>query len=100
MGDIIDLNEYRERKSLVVLDASANCYDDSCVNRGECANHITAGDFRTDGGDTPNLVIEDHIIKCDRTINERLSGALVVHDNKLINHSDWLAIIDNGKEYE
>ncbi len=34
-----------------------HCLDKNCFYKHECAQHITAGDFRTEGGITPKLVV-------------------------------------------
>jgi len=31
------------------------CRDDTCPHRRNCANHCSAGDFRTEDGSTPDL---------------------------------------------
>ena len=35
-----------------------------CPYKHECAQHITAGDFRTEGGITPKLVIKERTVWC------------------------------------
>lgn len=36
------------------------CYADECPHARDCANHTSAGDHRTEGGETPRLVVLDN----------------------------------------
>ena len=41
--------------------------EESCYHQSECANHTTAGDFRSEGGFTPNLLLgDDGSWTCDK----------------------------------
>lgn len=52
------------------------CLSDGCPYRKECANHRSAGDFRSEDGFTPELTVEGEKIFC-ATINEK---ALEIRD--------------------
>jgi hypothetical protein len=41
-----------------------DCLDEKCRYRKECANHRTAGDFRCEGGFTPDLFEENNVFFC------------------------------------
>lgn len=41
--------DYNQGQTMVI------CLDETCPYRRDCANHVTAGDFREEGGLTPNL---------------------------------------------
>jgi tellurite resistance-related uncharacterized protein len=73
------------------------CLEESCPFRRECANHTTAGDFRSEGGVTPRLSILNGQIGCntiyadeDETItyqsipvDHENTGALVLNDGNI-----------------
>ena len=59
--------------------------DKECPHRKDCANHATAGDFRTEGGDSPDLVETDSGWQCSQQPTQTGSGAILtdgahVHD--------------------
>jgi hypothetical protein len=64
---------------VVVVDGQIpTCYDESCPHAGSCANHDTAGNFRTEDGLTPNLTKILGVWMCDQ--NPRLNnGARLVN---------------------
>jgi hypothetical protein len=41
------------------------CENDDCQYRYECANHQSAGDFRTDGGIQPRLMYIRGVLHCE-----------------------------------
>ncbi len=41
-----------------------DCQEDECKHAFQCANHRTAGDYRSTGGFTPKLTIEDRKNHC------------------------------------
>lgn len=60
--------------SLAILEpVNLNCStqmpecNNTCMSSRECAQHYTAGDFRTEDGNTPNLIVKDGNFCCDRT---------------------------------
>lgn len=48
------------------------CREQLCPFRRECAQHETAGDFRTEGGFTPELLIIGNACYCDTCHEEPL----------------------------
>lgn len=48
------------------------CREKLCPFRRECAQHETAGDFRTEGGFTPELIIIGNACYCDTCHEEPL----------------------------
>ncbi len=78
----------RERKFLVELKVTKNTYilcevgPGICMNSRDCAQHITAGDFRTEGGDTPSLYLYDTKVYCDKKVQRNSNGALKLKDNR------------------
>lgn len=54
------------------------CQDNLCPHRKECANHCTAGDFRVEGGSTPDLnQMPDGSWECSQKPVARGDGALL-----------------------
>lgn len=65
------------------------CHSKECGLRSECANHATAGDFRTEDGETPNLFMDaERNIFCDRTTDGGAQGAMLLVNGNL-NRYDW-----------
>lgn len=74
-----------------------NCLEENCPFWRECANHITAGDFRSEDGITPKLSILNGQIGCstiyadkdDTTTYQSIptghesAGALVLNDGNI-----------------
>lgn len=49
------------------LSIPLNCLSTDCPLLYECTNHVTAGDFRSEQGISPNLkLVEDNVL-CDKT---------------------------------
>lgn len=81
-----------------------DCLEDSCPFKGECANHETAGDFRSEDGFTPELSVVDGQWSCktyDRephsgeylenfpeNTNKLPQGNLVLREGKLMRYVD------------
>ena len=53
-----------------------DCRMETCPFCRECANHCTAGDFRTEGGFTPQLTVEIEKVFCTGVAEDRGEGAL------------------------
>ena len=45
----------------VVKNDRINCQESECLFRKECANHETAGEYRVEGGFSPELVVNTHM---------------------------------------
>lgn len=45
--------------------AAVQCLEDKCPWNRVCANHVTAGDFRTEGGSRPLLRLKQGEIFCE-----------------------------------
>jgi len=54
------------------------CLDVTCPFKQNCANHTTAGDYRTEDGLTPDLVKTDAGWKCNRCPGQTGCGAIMV----------------------
>lgn len=53
------------RINVRVFDAGGiDCLDEKCPFRKECANHRTAGDFRSEDGFTPDIFEENNVFFC------------------------------------
>lgn len=50
------------------------CCDEECKYRKECAQHETAGFFRTEDGFTPELLIIGNLCYCDTKDRASLKG--------------------------
>lgn len=68
----------------VVVDASGGpnmipiCFAANCARRAYCANHQTAGDYRTEDGMTPNLVLRDGQWLCTKKVGPN-NGAILAN---------------------
>ncbi|MHC4188431.1 MAG: hypothetical protein ACYSUB_01980 [Planctomycetota bacterium] len=62
------------------------CLDEKCLHSRECANHTSAGDFRTEDGSTPNLTKTDEEWVCTKLPLQLGKGAVLVDRNHVI---DW-----------
>jgi len=60
------------------------CQEESCMHKRECANHKTAGDFRSEGGMTPHLSFVDGEWFCEKEDTEFQEGAMLLREGKLI----------------
>jgi len=47
-----------------LVDRYFSCCSNSCMYRRECAQHVTAGDFRMEGGFTPDVVLLNGRVLC------------------------------------
>jgi hypothetical protein len=61
-----------------------NCHEENCPHTRECALHITAGEFRSEGGMTPFIRPKDGSFQCSKASDPTRSGSLVWHDGQLI----------------
>lgn len=52
---------------LVVVEPNGICWDNECKHWKDCANHVTAGQYRSEGGRTPNLRENNGKVTCDKT---------------------------------
>jgi len=70
-----------------------DCLSDSCAFKRECANHKTAGEFRSEGGFTPELY-EKHgeyfCETCDREIDEDIRYACFPVDSDKLGQGEIL----------
>ncbi len=62
---------------------SLECNSISCPNKLDCAQHYTAGDFRSESGRTPNVIKIDDSYVCDGTMSDSL-GMLVFKQGQLV----------------
>jgi hypothetical protein len=54
------------------------CSADDCPHHKECANHSSAGDHRSHGGDTPTLVKSEGEWLCTKCPESRGRGAILI----------------------
>jgi len=66
----------------VVLNGNV-CEDKKCALRHDCANHYTAGEFREESGNTPNVKVVDDKIVCNRTVGAHHQGMVYLVDGVL-----------------
>ena len=66
----------REFKFEILPSGYINCLETGCMLTRECANHDTAGDFRSEGGGTPIIKIIGKQILCKQKFSRRHSGAV------------------------
>ena len=55
------------KKDFVLVGNEIICENQNCPLRSECANHTTAGEFRTEGGLKPNLIKSGKGYICEQT---------------------------------
>ncbi len=53
--------------------AAVQCLEDHCPWKRVCANHASAGDFRTEGGSRPILTLKNGVVHC-QTIHSPGNG--------------------------
>lgn len=69
-------------------DTAFFCQSKTCEFIKECAQHESAGDFRSESGDTPNVIsINEHFF-CNYTLNEHSRGMLLIDNGKLIAYEE------------
>ena len=66
------------------------CLDERCKHKRECANHTTAGDFRSEGGDTPDLVKTGKGWRCNREPMNNGMGAILTDETYMGDSDDPL----------
>lgn len=71
------LPDNREPVSVNVHAEFPLCLDNECPHAGECANHTTAGDYRSEDGPTPDLTKTLSGWSCNRSLTERGRGAIL-----------------------
>lgn len=60
------------------------CEDNDCGYIRDCANHSSAGDFRSEGGSTPDVKLIDGKIVCSKTIRVNGCGMVCLRDGRLM----------------
>ena len=50
------------------------CLEETCLYRKNCANHVSAGDFRSEDGFTPELNLRQGNVHCKTTDHLPMSG--------------------------
>lgn len=60
------------------------CKADDCQQERECANHFTAGDFRSEDGMTPDLAVTTDAWYCTKKDSGVNDGCLIFKDGKII----------------
>jgi len=65
-----------------ITPASVFCKE-TCPNQGECAQHETAGDFRSEDGMTPTLILKDGKAYCTKKDTKERWGALRIKNGSL-----------------
>lgn len=52
-------------KSKIFKTGGIDCLETDCPFKETCANHTTAGDFRSEGGFTPEIFEENNVVFCN-----------------------------------
>lgn len=60
----IDMKIHTDPKGLY---KSINCLETNCLYRASCANHTSAGDYRSEDGFRPELYLQDGEVYCKTT---------------------------------
>lgn len=69
-------------KTAIIIEGGAIiCEDKQCPQKKECANHVTAGDFRSEDGFTPNLIKVEKQYYCDK--KETKSSGMLLESGKV-----------------
>lgn len=53
------------------------CFEEDCIFKHECANHVTAGDFRTEDGLVPDISLVEGVYHCSRDPVCTMRGAVL-----------------------
>ena len=61
-----------------------SCMSKTCSYTDECANHESAGDFRSEGGSRGNISIVDDKLSCDETIIPNCIGMVYLKHEKIM----------------
>lgn len=67
-----------------------DCGEDSCLFVKTCAQHSSAGDFRSEGGMTPDLAWVNNQWYCSKKETDRDIGAILKKGNRFLVLSDYL----------
>ncbi len=70
------LPDNREPVPVYIRDKFPLCLDKECAYKSKCANHTTAGDFRSEDGRTPDLARTPSGWSCSRSLTRR-AGAIL-----------------------
>jgi|694.fasta_scaffold04876_22 hypothetical protein len=97
------VNKAPHQISVKVYDLGGiDCLEGSCPFKKECANHETAGDFRSEDGFTPELYKEGEVFFCktkNKPANAKYpelpfetkgNGSLIIKNSELVIHDDRL----------
>lgn len=69
------------------------CEADDCQQERECANHCTAGDFRSEDGMTPDLALISNNWHCTKKDSKQRNGALIFKDGNIqLWPDDWRGV--------
>ncbi len=92
--------------------AGTDCVAADCPHQRRCAQHTSAGDHRSEGGPTPDLLVENGKIYCQQTLrtdlhgyaSQRPDGRLVVRgpdgEFEQLLHGDLGALRELLQQYE
>lgn len=84
-----------ERRKLVNLGLAMEnkapiCTTKHCIYRKECAQHETAGDYRSEDGLTPSLYKDGNDVFCDRqVVNEDVGNGILIYKNGVFELSEF-----------
>lgn len=77
-------HQMRDTVAVKIYGQYPACLDTECKHKKECANHTSAGDYRSEDGDTPNLVKTANGWLCSREPADKGLGAILT-DGSYIN---------------
>jgi hypothetical protein len=81
-------NSQIEIKLVGELKSFPECQEVLCPNKGECANHCTAGEFRLDDGFTPKMKKDGEIYFCSKQMTD-------IHGSLILNNDGNLVLCDS-----
>lgn len=62
------------------------CLDDECEHKRVCANHESAGDYRSEDGPTPNVSIVNNELSCNKQLTNSV-GMACIRNGKIVVYS-------------
>lgn len=71
MDNLMKINVEPKEKYQAVI-----CIEPYCKFKSTCANHTTAGDFRSEGGFSPELTVKDRDVHCATKSRDLMIGMM------------------------
>lgn len=77
-----------QMRRLAAFSEALVCESETCEFRKVCAQHYTAGDFRSEDGDTPNIISINDLYFCNQTITDHPRGLILIKDHQLLTYQE------------